>query len=270
MTQAVPTGSNLYSWFAIGTVLLVFAVILYSCATASGPDAEASSSTPAAMGEKAREILSPSVLPAPQVPSEEEKARQLTLLDLDSAAPDVRLKAARFFVQEFPGTPEAKKAVGMVPELEKALEYERSGGQWRYEIDQEGMSGKATRYARVESTNTINLDFPYSGAQHATLMLRRHPRWGNDVVLSIEKGQILCHSYGDCSIGVRFDNGKIIRLKGNPPADNSTESLFIPAFGTFLKQLPASKTVKIEVQVYQGGAPVFEFDVSGFKPEKFK
>lgn len=145
-----------------------------------------------------------------------------------------------------------------------------AGGQWGYASREEGMSGKSVRTASVLSTNTINLDFPYTGSQHATLELRRHPRWGNDVILSIERGQLLCHSYGDCAIGVRFDDGKLLRFDGNPPADNSTEYTFIPAFSTFMKQLPKTKKVRIEVQIYQAGSQVFEFDVSGFDASKFR
>lgn len=158
----------------------------------------------------------------------------------------------------------------MLADLEKVVAYEKAGQQWRYLSTEEGMSGKKSRTATVESNNTINLDFPYAGPQHAQLMLRRHPRWGNDVILSIERGQILCHTYSNCRIGVRFDGGKVMRFSGNPPSDNSSEYVFIPAFGTFMKQLPKAKTVKIEVEIYHGGSPVFEFDVSGFKPENFR
>jgi hypothetical protein len=145
-----------------------------------------------------------------------------------------------------------------------------SGNQWTYSSSEEGMSGKPVRIATVTSSNTIDLDFPYAGSQHATLQLRRHPRWGNDVIFQIEQGQILCHSYGDCPVQLRFDDGKVIRLRGNPPEDNSSEYAFIPAFSTFLKQMPKAKRVRVEVNIYQGGAPVWDFDISGFDPEKFK
>lgn len=158
----------------------------------------------------------------------------------------------------------------MVESLRKAVAYEQMGRQWSYDSSSEGMSGKSVRTAWVYSSNTINLGFPYQGEQHAKLLFRRHPRWGNDVILQIEQGQLLCHSYDDCYVAVRFDDEKLQRYEGNPPSDNSSESLFIPAFGTFMKKLPNSKTVKVEVQIYQAGNQVFEFDVSGFKPENFK
>lgn len=158
----------------------------------------------------------------------------------------------------------------MLPDLEKAVAYEAMGQQWSYRSSKEGMSGKSVRTASVSSTNIISLDFPYAGPQRGELLLRRHPRWGNDVIFSIEKGQILCHSYGDCAIQVRFDDGQVLRYEGTEPSDNSTEYVFIPAFGTFMKRLPNTKVVKVEVQIYQSGNQVFEFDVSGFKPEKFE
>lgn len=206
----------------------------------------------------------------PSGPSEEEKERWLKLIENDAATPAARVSAANSLVRNFADTPEGARAQKLLPALEEALAYERLGSQWQYLSSEEGMTGKAVRHARVLSTNQINLDFPYGGPQRATLTLRRHPRWGNDVIFAIERGQILCHSYGDCKIQVKFDDGKVLRYDGNPPADNSSESVFIPAFSTFTKQLPKAKNVKIEVSIYQGGNRVFDFDVSGFKPEKFK
>lgn len=140
---------------------------------------------------------------------------------------------------------------------------------WMYDASSEGLSDKPVRRALVISSNTVNLDFPYAGAQHGRLQMRKHPRWGNDVIFSIERGQILCHAYGDCRVGVRFDDGKISRVTGTPPSDNSSETVFIPLYSTFLKQLKTAKRVRIEVQIYQGGSQVFDFDVSGFDADKF-
>ena len=52
------------------------------------------------------------------------------------------------------------------------------GSQWNYHQHNDEM-GKGTIYqARVLSINTVNFDFPYSGAQHGALTLRTHPRHG--------------------------------------------------------------------------------------------
>lgn len=132
------------------------------------------------------------------------------------------------------------------------------------------MSEGKTYGASVRSTNTVNFDFPYSGPQRGTLTLRTHPRHGEDVIFSIERGQILCRSYEDCTILVRFDDGKAQSFSAVGAADNSTETIFIRNYSRFLAGMQKASTVRIAVEVYQEGAPVFEFDVSGFDAEKYK
>lgn len=262
--KVAPKGSRLTKPILLVLGALILIALLRAC-DAAMPVQEDVPSVPSSLQSAA-----PNASPAPSGPTEVERTRWISQSADADVPPSTRLHAARSLVKHFGETPEGVKAQAMIAELEEAVAYDRIGRQWSYTSSEEGMSGKPVRHAAVQSTNTINLDFPYRGPQHATLRLRRHPRWGNDVILSIERGQILCHSYGDCRVQVRFDDGKLLRFNGNPPSDNSSEYVFIPAFTTFMKSLPKAKTVKIEVQIYQGGAPVFEFDVSGFKPEKFK
>lgn len=249
----------------VGGVILVFLLVVAAKSLNVDPKA-----TKSRVSESPPMPAAHAASTNPIGPTEANKAQWAALLDNKDATSTARLEAAQELVRNFADTPEGAKARAMTADLQKAVEYDNIGRQWHYLSTEEGMTGKKSRTATVTSTNTISLDFPYSGAQHAELTLRRHPRWGNDVILSIERGQILCHTYGDCRIGVRFDDGKVMRFSGNPPSDNSSEYVFIPAFGTFMKRLPKTKTVKIEVEIYQGGSPVFEFDVSGFKPENFK
>ena len=144
------------------------------------------------------------------------------------------------------------------------------GQQWIYSQDEDKMSSGITYHASVLSSNTVNFDFPYSGEQHARLTLRIDPRYGKDVIFHIEKGQILCHSYEDCNVLVRFDDGKAITFTAGGAADNSTETIFIRNYGKFVDKLQKAKLVRISTNIYQEGAPVFEFDISGFDKNKFK
>lgn len=144
------------------------------------------------------------------------------------------------------------------------------GSQWNYRQDEDPMGKGISSYALVVSNNTVNFGFPYSGAQHGTLTLRTHPRYGKDVILSIERGQFLCPSYDGCTVLVRFDDGKAINYSAAGAADNSTETIFIRGYSGFVGHLEKSKRVRISANVYQEGAPVFEFDVSGFDPSKYK
>lgn len=142
--------------------------------------------------------------------------------------------------------------------------------QWTYSHDADEMTGKVSHLAALESENTVDFDFPYHGTQHARLWIRRHPRHGNDVIFAIERGQLLCPSYEGCTILVRFDNGEPASFSANPPADHSTESVFITNYDRFVTKMRVAKQVRISPQVYQQGSVVFTFDVSGFDAKKFR
>lgn len=144
------------------------------------------------------------------------------------------------------------------------------GSQWIYGQNEDPMAKSVTYGALVQSTNTVEFDFPYNKPQHATLTLRTHPRHGKDVILGIERGQFLCRSYEDCTILVRFDDQKAQSYSAVGAADSSTETIFIRNYSRFLSSMQKAKTVRIAAEIYQQGAPVFEFDVSGFDAAKYK
>jgi len=144
------------------------------------------------------------------------------------------------------------------------------GEQWAYRQTDDPMGKGTTHYARVTSTNTVNFGFPYSGAQHGTLTLRAHPRFGTDIIFSIKRGQILCRSYQDCTVLIRFDDEPAINFSAVGAADNSTETIFIRNYNGFMEKLRKAKRVRIAAEIYQQGAPVFEFDISSFDPNKYR
>ena len=144
-----------------------------------------------------------------------------------------------------------------------------TGEQWIYRSDENKMTGGTTYHAMVFSSNTVNFDSPYDGAQHGRLALRSDSKYGKDVMFLIERGQLLCRSYEDCPVLIRFDDGKPETFSGVGPADNSTETVFIRNYERFVGKMRKSKIVRIFTNVYQEGAPVFEFDVSGFSQEKY-
>lgn len=145
-----------------------------------------------------------------------------------------------------------------------------AGKQWHYDTDEDAMTGKKQFTAVVESSNTVNLGFPYNGEQRGSLTLRTHPQYGKDVIFQIEKGQILCPSYEGCQVQVRFDDGKPVRFEATGAADHSTEHIFIDDYTGFVSRLKKAKRVRLAVKIYQNGAPPFEFDVSGFDTGKYQ
>jgi hypothetical protein len=136
---------------------------------------------------------------------------------------------------------------------------------WDYSDESDEMGRGRILLGSIRSTNTISLDFPYQGDQQGMLGIREHPKFGKDVFIKIEKGQMLDSEYNSKVI-VRFDNEKVLSFPSVSAADHSTETLFLRgnAFPIFLAKLKTAKVVKIEVPIYQAGNQIFTFDVEGF------
>lgn len=170
---------------------------------------------------------------------------------------------ATAIVQDAPAPAAAASAPTQEPETV-------TGQQWRYNVVEEEMTGGKRKMAAVESTNTVEFDFPYSGSQHGHLTLRTDPRHGKDVIFRIEKGQILCPSYQGCSVQVRFDDEKPSNFAASGAADHSSDVIFLDDYARFLAKLKKAKRVRLAVNIYQQGTPVFEFDVSGFSFDRYQ
>lgn len=136
------------------------------------------------------------------------------------------------------------------------------GLRWNYSEAPDEMGRGTTKWAMVNSLNVFEFDFPYNKPQRARLELRKHPKYGRDVILSIERGQFLC-GIDNCIVSVRFDQGKPQTYSVLEPADNSTTSLFIQNYDRFVTNLRKAKKVYIEARFYQEGDRVFEFDTTG-------
>jgi hypothetical protein len=136
---------------------------------------------------------------------------------------------------------------------------------WIYDSWKDDLGRGEIKQASIFSINMFEFAFPYAGLQNAELILRKHPEYGNDVILKIKRGQFLCN-YNGCSVNVKFSNQqKPITFSAVEPADNSSETIFIRGFDRFLANLKNSETVKIEATIYQEGSRVFEFNTKALK-----
>jgi len=138
---------------------------------------------------------------------------------------------------------------------------------WQYTSNPDSMGKGTVYYAANVSTNTLDFKFPYTGEQHATLTLRKHPRQGNDVLFSIERGQFVC-MIDRCSVLVRFDDGESVRFNAVEPSDHSTTALFLTPFDKFYSRMQKAKRVRIQADFYQEGSRTLDFDVAGFEAAK--
>lgn len=231
-------------------------------------------------------------LPKPAAPEPAPPAAADILADLEkervAGRPDAALDLARKLVNNYAGTPEADTAAKQIPDLEAAakaaeeaeriraaeaaaaVEAQRLADKWSYRVSEDPMTSRKSRYATIESENTVEFDFPYQGSQRGTLLLRDHPSYGRDVIFSIERGQLLCPSYSDCQIRVRFDEGSPERWSAVGPSDNSSTSIFVRNQARFVQKLRAAKVVRLQVPVYQQGEPMFEFQVGGLDYARYR
>ena len=144
-------------------------------------------------------------------------------------------------------------------EKEKSDAQKRKNSEWSYSTSTDDMTSKKVKTAKVISGNEHYFSFPYTGAQSAVLILRKHPRYGNDVMLTIQRGQFLCGPYRNNKILVRFDDDKPKRFTCSDPADNDSSIIFINGYNKFVSYAKKAERIRIEATIYQEGAPVWEF-----------
>lgn len=132
-------------------------------------------------------------------------------------------------------------------------------GQWRYQDETDKMTGKAASYAQLVSDNTLALGSPYAGKNHGMLTVRQHPKHGLDVLLSVDKGQILCRASAGCAVTVRFGSGKPQRFTVLEPADYSSDTVFIENPARFIAAARKHTQILVQLPMFREGEQLLEF-----------
>ena len=141
-------------------------------------------------------------------------------------------------------------------------------GEWSYSGYTDDATGKYAKTARLTSKNSMNFGWPYSGIQYGEFEIRNHPRYGVDAMLSIDKGQLLCDSYNNTTVLVRFDDRPATRYACADAADHSSDIVFIRNVAGLEAGMKTAKKMFITVSVYQEGSRTWEFNVKGYDRSK--
>lgn len=137
--------------------------------------------------------------------------------------------------------------------------------KWSYSEDKDKMRGDLTKYASVTSDNEVDLGFPY-GSVNGNITVRHRPKDGLNIMFSVDKGQILCHNFGnDSYISAKFDDGPIKRYRCTGTSDGSSDTAFISDEGAFLANLRKAKRTIIEAEFYQNGNQQYTFQTADLK-----
>ena len=134
--------------------------------------------------------------------------------------------------------------------------------KWDYSDSKDEMRGTTTKFASLNSENTVDLQFPY-GEVHGQLWIRRRPEDGLNVAFEVEKGQVLCHSFSDDYVSIKFDDGPIQRFRCTSSSDGSSETAFLLDEQRALAGLKHAKRTIVEAEFYQQGRQQFVFDTAG-------
>jgi hypothetical protein len=127
---------------------------------------------------------------------------------------------------------------------------------WKVEDVVSPMDGP-TRIISVESSNIIELSYPYQGKQRALLEFRRNSK-GLRVVLAVDNGNFHC-STSECAYRVRFDQGQAFYWSFSEAAAGVSRGVFIRSPEQFEILARNSKTIRIEAMFYWSGGRVLEF-----------
>jgi hypothetical protein len=131
---------------------------------------------------------------------------------------------------------------------------------WRLDEGTDPMTGKRTQFAELRSLNAMQFGFPYQGDTFAHVMLRRAAGKPIEMMVRIDRGQIIC-GYSDCAISVRLGDGAPVVYAASKPTDGSSDLVFVQSARTLYGRMQKAKEMHIELTIYKEGNRVFSFDL---------
>jgi len=118
--------------------------------------------------------------------------------------------------------------------------------RWTSNTDTDAMRGISTVIFKNESINKTQFAWPRNKPSYLLLTIQKHSnKKPRDVLIRIIEGQFLCHP-NDCTIAVKFDDGKVMNFSGRETADYRYDILFIDQPEVFMKQLKKAQKLTIE------------------------
>lgn len=180
-----------------------------------------------------------------------------------AAQPEVDTSAAEKVVNDA-----ANEAFAVVngADTGKTTEVPDAASKWNYSEKKDEMRGGVSKFAELEAENTIDLDFPY-GEQRGLILVRKSTQYGFDILVGVRNGQILCNSFQNTRINVKFDDGPIQKFGCTDASDGTNNMVFISESKLFLSKLKGSKRVIVEAEFFQNGNQQMMFQSENLKWE---
>ena len=139
---------------------------------------------------------------------------------------------------------------------------ETTKSTWDFTFDKDQLTDSKNIWASITSDNYITQEFPYNGQTRAIITVRYMKKYGFDVIIQISQGQMNgTQYYGTDYITARFDKGSAKKYYFNESADGDSKVVFLRKSSEFIKNCKSAKDIVIDIPLYQGGRPVFNFHV---------
>ncbi|KAB2911234.1 MAG: hypothetical protein F9K40_01155 [Kofleriaceae bacterium] len=173
---------------------------------------------------------------------------------------------ARVDSEEVPSAPPSPPPVPATPVIDAPAV---PASSWQYQSETDKMRGVTSDFAATISTNSVDIGGPY-GQVELRILLRKGPKFGNDVVVSLSKGQVSCAMFDGCTVAVRFDEHKVETFRAVASDSPLHPALFIRNVSGFVARLKTAKSLVMEIPTFTAGTRQFEFDVAGLEWDLYK
>jgi hypothetical protein len=172
--------------------------------------------------------------------------------------------------QRFPDSDAAGKANATLAEVrvqaEAVREAQRLAEAWSYQLV--AVDGGEQRSALIDSRVPAAEEGETPSPADAQLVLRQHPEWGRSSYLLLQQRAFNCGK--PCRLRIAFDAAPATEWAGKQADSGSGPALFVEDDGRFIAALRKAKTVRIELPAGSGRLKALNFDVAGYRHERFE
>lgn len=144
--------------------------------------------------------------------------------------------------------------------FEEEIEDTSNKAKWTETTSKDEMTDDTNVWSTLISDNAFEFQFPYEGGSRLTINVRYRKQDGNQVILSINKGQLLPSDYNGNNVIVRFDDDAPMTFTTKEAADYNSNLLFLNNPQKFINKAKTAKKIRIQVPVFEEGQPVFQFE----------
>lgn len=134
--------------------------------------------------------------------------------------------------------------------------------KWRIDEEIDEMTDSKNIWKTIDSDNIEYFDFPYNKGSYLSIVVRYMKKFGTDVLLKINSGQIQCNQYnGTNYVNIRFDDDSPVKFYTNESSSGRSNTVFLKNPSKFINRAKNANMIKIEIPIFQEGLVLFKFTI---------